>query len=91
MGSTGNERLRLALRVLWRHWKAQDALPYDIVQAAAVILHFRCECEQNSRNRTSELRHGIESDLRDVAQGAFELLSGQVAETEVVRRADLGE
>jgi hypothetical protein len=90
----GKERvheLRLALRVLWRKWKAESALPFDISQAAAMILHFRSEAEKNLRASGRELRHGIEKELGDVAQGAFELLSGRNAESDSVRRPDLGE
>ncbi len=90
----GRERvheLRLALRVLWRHWKSHDALPFEIAQAAAMILHFRSECERNLRDNRSTLRDGLPSELDDVAQGAFELLSGRDAERDTVRRPDLGE
>lgn len=90
----GKERvheLRLALRVLWRKWKAENALPFDIAQAAAMMLHFRSEAEQNLRASGRGLRQGIEEELRDVAQGAFELLSGRDAESDSVRRPDLGE
>ena len=81
--------LRMALRVLWRNWKAEAALPFDIAQAAATILHFRFEAEQNLR--ATVLRHGIADELADLAQGAFELLCGHDGECDVVQRPDLGE
>lgn len=90
----GKERiheLRLALWVLWRKWRLENALPFDIAQAAAVIMHFRSEAEQNLRAGGREIRRGIEEELGDIAQGAFELLSGRDAESNSVRRPDLGE
>lgn len=90
-GSERVHELRLALRILWRHWKTRDALPFEIAQAAAMILHFRSESERNLRDKKRALRDGIQSELNDVAQGAFELLSGRDAESDVVRRPDLGE
>ena len=56
-----------------------------------MILHFRSESEGNLRASTRELRGAIHSELADIAQGAFELLSGRDAESFVVQRADLGE
>jgi len=91
----GNKRtaqLRLALRVLWRHWRAQDALPYDIAKAAGVILHFRDEACRNLRESNRGTREDLLSiELSDLVQGAFDLLAGSVAETWTVRRKDLGE
>ena len=66
-GTDRVHELRLALRVLWRNWKAEAALPFDIAQAAAVILHLRSEAEQNLRSSTRGLRHGIADELADVA------------------------
>jgi hypothetical protein len=83
--------LRLALRVLWRSWKAEAALPFDIAQAAAVILHMRSEAEQNLRASTRELRPGVVDELADIAYGAYELLLGSDAEMDAVPRPDLGE
>ena len=83
--------LRLALRVLWRHCKTTDVVPFDIAQPAAVILHFRRESESNLRSSKCRLRAELNSDLNDLAQGAFELLCGRAAEDFVVRRPDLGE
>src|SRR3954471_20539766 len=65
-GADRARELRLALRVLWRHWKSHDALPADIAQAAAVILHFRSESEGNLRASTPELRPAIHSELADI-------------------------
>jgi hypothetical protein len=90
----GRERvheLRLALRVLWRYWKAHDALPFDIAQQAAVILHFQSAAEQNLAARRHASPSVTTSELWDLAQGTFELLSGRVAERDAVRRPDLDE
>jgi hypothetical protein len=75
----------VSLRVLWRHWKEQDALPFDISRGA-LILHFRCESERNPRDTTRDLRAGVESELRDSAQVTYDLLCGHVAVSDVVRR-----
>src|SRR4051812_8892350 len=73
-GTDRVQELRLALRVLWRSWKSEAGLPFDIAGAAAMILHFRPEAEQNFRASTCQLRPGIRNELCDLAQGAFELL-----------------
>lgn len=81
--------LRLALRVLWRHWKSQDALPFDICRSAAMILHFYWEARQNIEHIASG-RRPIWDSLSDLELGAFELLCGRVAESFTVHRPDLG-
>jgi hypothetical protein len=84
--------LRLALRVLWRHWKVCDALPFDLCGAAAMILHFQGECSRNLSSGGVPVRDGLSGrELPDLAQGAFELLCGADAEGSAVRRPDLGE
>ena len=85
-------QLRLALRVLWRHWKNQKALPYDITFNAANILHFGSEARANLRQNAKNVRQGdFDRELADLIQGAFDLLCGAEAESWVVTRPDLGE
>ena len=79
--------LRLALRVLWRHWKNERALPFEITLPAAIVLHFSSECYANDLAK----EHLLRDQVRDLGQDAFALLSGAAAEGEVIRRADLGE
>jgi hypothetical protein len=89
-GASRVHELRLALRVLWRHWMVADALPRDIAAAAAIILHFHFEGARNiAESRRS--RSALGDELSDLEMGAFELLSGPMAETWTVRRPDLGE
>jgi len=90
-GAQRVHQLRLALRVLWRHGKSKDALPFEITTPAAVILHLRSECERNLCSNKSALRRELESELEDLSQGAFELLCGRDADANAVRRRDLGE
>jgi hypothetical protein len=81
--------LRVALRALWRHWRTQEALPFDIAGAAAMILHFRDECVRNLA--VGEVRGRLLNfELPDVVQGAFDLLSGPAADGWIVPRPDLG-
>jgi hypothetical protein len=92
-GDPGTDRmtqLRVALRALWRHWRSQEALPFDIAGAAAVILQFRDECIRNLAAAGVARERLLDFELPDVVQGAFELLSGPDAEAWVVPRPDLG-
>lgn len=85
-------RLELALRVLWRHWKSEPALPYGIAYSAAVILRFEAEAQSNLRSSRLPVRPELlEVELSRVSQGAFDLLAGDVALTWTVRRPDLGD
>jgi hypothetical protein len=88
-GSGRMLELRVALRVLWRHWHSRDALPFDIAGAAAMLLHFRGECVQNLRATGVVRERLLDFELPDVVQGAFELLSGPDAASWVVPRPDL--
>lgn len=91
-GSRRIHELRLALRVLWKHWKEREALPFDIVGAAATILHFRDESASNFHRSGQPIRETLlDVELPDLVQGAFELLSGPEAEGWTVLRQDLGE
>lgn len=91
-GTERTNQLRLALRVLWRHWRAHNALPYDIAFSAGTILHFRDEASRNLRDSNQKVREGLlDFELPDLVQLAFDLLAGSVAETWAVRRKDLGE
>lgn len=83
--------LRVALRVLWRHWQNQEALPFDLAGAAAMILHFREECVRNLAEAGVVRDRLVSFEIPDTAQGAFDLLSGAAANGWVVRRKDLGE
>ena len=93
----GKERvheLRLALRVLWRNFRVEAALPHEIARDAAFILLWQSDIEQYLQANPRELRRemkDIEYELADVALGAFELLSGPVPRSDMVRRRDLGE
>lgn len=90
-GVARTRELRLALRVLWRHWKTNDGLPFDITSSAASILHFRSESERNLATSNVKMRDEIGNELSDISQGAFELLFGPNADAFVVRRQDLDE
>ena len=84
--------LRLALRILWRHLKAAEALPYELASSAAIIIHFIDEARSNLKASGQFMGPDLtEVDLIDLEMGAFELLSGADAETWIMPRADLGE
>lgn len=90
-GTVRVQELRFALRVLWRHWRTQDRLPFDIVGSAAVILNFRDEAGRNLA-RSGVIRERLQAvELPDLVQGAFDLLSGVEADAWIVPRPDLGE
>jgi hypothetical protein len=85
-------RLRLALRVLWKHWSSQPSLPYDVAYGAGVILHFQSEAIRNLRASGTAVRERLLTfEIPDLVQGAFDLLAGSIAELWDVRRKDLGE
>ena len=81
--------LRVALRALWRHWRSQEALPFDIAGATAMILHFRDECSRNLQSAGVIREKLLAFELPDVVQRAFDLLSGPEADGWVVPRPDL--
>jgi len=85
-------QLRLALRVLWRHWKSHKAIPFNIAYSAAIILRFKSEAIRNLNESNLTPREKLVSDeLEDIAIGAFDLLAGEIAESWIVPRPDLGE
>lgn len=91
-GPDSIKRLRIALRVLWRHWKSRHALPYEIAHSASIILHFRREATENLRIARPQIwQSRIRFELDDLAQGAFDLLAGSAAESWTIGRTDLGE
>jgi hypothetical protein len=80
--------LRVALRTLLQHFRSREALPFDIAGRAAMILLFQDESARNLSEAGAARERLLHFELPDVAQGAFELLSGPNAE--VAPRPDLG-
>src|SRR5688572_15609478 len=92
-GAERVHELRLALRVLWRHWKSHETLPFEVSTPAAVILHFHGEAERHLRENGGDaprLDRALH-ELDDLSLGAFEVLLGRHMEGHNVRRPDLGE
>lgn len=88
----GINRLRIALRILWRELAAMDSVPRDIAFTCGLILHFKEECINNLRssgNASGASLNSVERAVNELTQGAFDVLAGKDAE--VVVRLDLGD
>jgi hypothetical protein len=90
-GASRMKELRIALRALWRHWRSREALPFDIAGPTAMILHFHEDCQRNISEANLARESLLATELRDVEQGAYDLLAAPYADEWVVRRPDLGE
>jgi hypothetical protein len=87
-------RLRIALRGLWRELAPAEAVPRDIAYACGFVIAVEEQCLEAVRQSPHvppSSKEEIELRIRDLAQGAFEVLAGAHADVWVVARPDLGE
>jgi hypothetical protein len=89
-GSDKVLELRVALRQIWRSLAPANVVPRDIAFACGLILLFKAECLNNLQDAHSvseEILHSLEEAVLDLAQGAFDVLAGSIAEA--TQRPDL--